>query len=174
MPSASSAALTLVLLIGSGLLIRTLARLRRVDPGFRAALDRSLAQRWLNTVLLTLFAAVSLLLAGVGIYGVVSYSVQRRVREFGVRMALGASPAAVRTLVLRQTGRLALAGLALNLILSLALTRLLTGLLHDEAPHDPATFLTTSLVLAAVALAGCYLPARRATRIDPMEALRHE
>jgi putative ABC transport system permease protein len=136
--------------------------------------ERSLAQRWLNTVLVTLFAGVSLLLAAVGIYGVIAYSVQRRVREFGVRLALGASPGAVRTLVLRQVGFLTLCGLTLGVGMSLVLTRFLAGLLHEVAPHDPATFAATSAVLACAALAACYLPARRATRIDPMEALRQE
>ena len=124
--------------------------------------------------LLAVFAAVALALAAIGIYGVMTYTVNERTHEIGIRMALGAGPAAVLRLVLRQGLKLALVGLALGLIASLAVTRVLANFLYDVKPTDPATFAAVSLLLVAIALLAAYNPARRAARIDPLVALRSE
>jgi predicted permease len=125
-------------------------------------------------LLLAVFAGVALLLAGVGIYGVIAYSVSQRTRELGVRMALGARRGDVVRLVVGQGAALAAAGIAIGLAAALALTRVLTGLLHGVTATDPATFAAISLLLAATAVAASLLPALRATRVDPLVALRSE
>jgi putative ABC transport system permease protein len=137
-------------------------------------LSVSLAEQRFNTLLLGIFAAVALLLASVGLYGVLAFSVAQRTREIGIRMALGAQARDVLRLVLRQGLILSSLGVAAGISVSLAGTRVLRGLLHGVAPTDPATFAVVALLLVAVALAACFLPARRAMKVDPMVALRHE
>ena len=125
-------------------------------------------------LLVGLFSGLALLLAAVGIYGVLSYLVTQRTREIGIRMSLGASRTNVLSLVLRHGMRLAGLGFAAGLVAALVAGRLLSGLLHEVHPGDPFVMMTTAVSLAAVALAACYLPARRAAKVDPMVALRHE
>jgi ABC-type antimicrobial peptide transport system permease subunit len=125
-------------------------------------------------VLLAVFGSVALLLATIGLSGVVSYSVSQRTNEIGVRMALGADRLDVVRLILKQGMRLTLIGILCGLVLSFAATRVLSGLLYGIKPGDPATFAAISLILAAVALVSCYLPARRAASVDPMKSLRAE
>jgi putative ABC transport system permease protein len=125
-------------------------------------------------LLMGLFSGLALLLAAVGIYGVLSYLVTQRTREIGIRMSLGASRINVLTLVLKQGIRLAGIGFALGLVGAFAAGRLLAGVLHDVKPYDPQVMLATASCLALVALVACYVPARRAGRIDPMTALRHD
>jgi putative ABC transport system permease protein len=137
-------------------------------------LGNSLAARRLTLVLIGSFAALALLLAAIGVYGVISYSVRHRTHEIGVRMALGAQRRDVLKLILAQGARLALLGVVIGLGAALALTRWLESLLFEVRPTDPLTFTVTAAVLVLVALFACYLPARRATKVDPMIALRCE
>jgi putative ABC transport system permease protein len=134
----------------------------------------NLAQRRLSVQLLGGFAAGALLLSALGLYGVLAYIVSQRTREIGIRMALGAQPRAVLGLVIGQGLRLALLGMALGLAGALALTRVLQRLLYEIQPTDPLTFGTVTAVLAFVSFLACWLPARRAARVHPMEALRYE
>jgi predicted permease len=141
---------------------------------FPAALSASLAWPRFRTLLVGGFGGMALLLAAIGIYGVVSFSVSRRAREIGIRMTLGASPASVRRLVLKESATLAFAGLAVGIPAALSLTRLFAALLFGIAPGDPLTFTAVALLLVSVTLAAAYFPARLAARTDPIEALRSE
>jgi putative ABC transport system permease protein len=134
----------------------------------------SLAERRFSLQIVALFALTALLLAALGIYGVISYLVAERTHEIGIRIAFGAEKGSILRMVLRQGLRLALAGAALGLIGALIVSRLMSNLLFDVRPTDPATFLGVALLLVLVALAACYIPARRAIRVDPILALRHE
>jgi putative ABC transport system permease protein len=134
----------------------------------------STAQRRFNTILMTIFAAVALLMATIGLYGVISYSVAQRTQEIGIRMALGAQAGNVLRMVLWSGFKLALAGVAFGILASFAITRVLVSLLYGVSATDPLILLGGSTFLALIALLACYIPARRATRIDPMIALRYE
>jgi putative ABC transport system permease protein len=124
--------------------------------------------------LLMAFAGLALLLSAMGIYSVLSYSVARRTREMGMRMALGARPVDVMRLVVGGGARLALLGIGAGIAASFVLTKLMTDLVYGIRATDPLTFVSAALILCAATLIACYIPARRATRIDPIEALRHE
>ncbi len=125
-------------------------------------------------VMLVIAAFVAVLLGAVGIYGVISYVVAQRTGEIGVRMALGARAADVSRMVLKQGGSVAAFGLGLGLLGAFALTRLMRALLYGISPTDPATFVGVSALLLVIALVATYLPARRAARVDPVQALRSE
>jgi putative ABC transport system permease protein len=137
-------------------------------------LDDVGAPRRFSLLLLTLFAGIALLLSAIGIYGVMAYTTAQRRHEMGIRLALGAQPRDVLGLVVRQGMRLVLVGLAIGLAGAWALSRLLAGQLFEVTPGDPLTYLGAAVILGMVALAANYVPARRATRIDPMLALRTE
>jgi ABC-type antimicrobial peptide transport system permease subunit len=132
------------------------------------------ADRRFNLLVLATFAAAALLLASLGLYGVLAYVVTQRTQEFGIRMALGAARADVWRLVLRQASLLVLVGIALGTLASWALTRVMASLLYGVQPSDPVTFLAVAAGLSGVALLACQLPALRATRVDPVMALRGE
>jgi putative ABC transport system permease protein len=124
--------------------------------------------------LLALFGGLALLLAVIGVYGVLSYSVNQQTREIGIRMAMGAQTGRVLRLVVGQGLRLAFAGLALGLLVAFLSMRLLASLLFGVSAHDPITFAGVSLILTIAAVLACYIPARRATKVDPIIALRYE
>jgi putative ABC transport system permease protein len=134
----------------------------------------SVAQRRFSMFLLTLFAVVAVALAVVGLYGVMSYGVSQRTHEIGVRMALGAQSTDVLKMVVGQGLVLALIGVGCGLLGALLLTRVMSSLLFGVSATDPSMFVSIPFILAAVALAACYIPARRATKVDPMVALRYE
>jgi putative ABC transport system permease protein len=134
----------------------------------------SLAQRRFAAQLISLFGALALLLSGIGIYGVIAWSVSQRTREIGIRLALGADKGVILRWILWQGTRLILAGVIVGLLGAVAMTRLLRGLLFEIAPTDPLTYVGVAALLAIVALLACYIPARRATKVDPMVALRFE
>jgi putative ABC transport system permease protein len=134
----------------------------------------SIANERFMTILLATFAGIALLLAAVGIYGVMAYSVQQRTQEIGIRMTLGATPENVRGMVVRQGMLLALVGVFFGVASGLALTRVMRSLLFGIKPWDPLAFAVTAVLLALVALLACYIPARRASRVDPLVAMRYE
>ena len=137
-------------------------------------IDASVAPNRFSTVVLTAFAGAALLLAAIGLYGVLAFAITQRTREIGVRMALGASRTSVLRLVVGQGMRLVAIGLAAGLLAAMALTRVMTSLLYRTAPYDAWTFVLTAAVLSTVAALACYLPARRAADVEPMSALRTE
>ncbi len=136
--------------------------------------DQSLGQRRLTMTLLGAFAGIALVLAMVGIYGAVAYTVEQRTGEIGVRMALGAQTADVLRLVVKQGMTPVVIGLAIGLAAALALGRLLTAQLYEVSAHNPALLAATAATLAIVALLACLIPARRASLVNPIEALRTE
>jgi putative ABC transport system permease protein len=134
----------------------------------------SLAQRRFSMEMISLFALTALLLAGLGIYGVISYLVSERTHEIGIRLALGADRRNILRMVLRQGLGLAIAGAAVGLVGAVVVSHLMTGLLYGVRPTDPLTFAGVAVLLIIVALFACYIPARRAIRVDPLVALRYE
>jgi putative ABC transport system permease protein len=156
--------------------------IRRVDsqmpvPAFRTMrqiVSASVAQRQFQLTLVLLFAAIGLVLASLGIYGVVSYSVEQRRGEMGIRMALGATASGLRAMVLRQGLTPVATGLALGIAGSIAVGRILEGLLFGVSASDPLTIASVAAVLLTVGAAACYVPAARVTRADPLNALRYE
>jgi putative ABC transport system permease protein len=155
---------------------------RKADPNLPVShvvtmeelLSDSVSPRRFSAVLTTIFAFLALLLAAVGIYGVMSYTVSARTQEIGLRVALGAQPGSVRNMILGKSLKLTVAGVGLGLVGSLALMRLLSSLLFGVDAYDAITFLSVAVLLMAVAVAASYIPARRAVRVDPLVALRHE
>jgi len=158
------------------------AAVREVDPALpvfqimtmNERLSNSVGARRFNLMLLGAFAGLALLLAGVGVYGVISYVVTGRTHEIGIRMALGAQSSDVLGLFIRQGMTLVLLGVGLGLFGAFALTRVMTGLLFAVGAKDPVTFAAVAVLLSLIALLACYIPARRAARVDPLIALRHE
>jgi putative ABC transport system permease protein len=134
----------------------------------------TVAPRRFNTLVLTLFAAIAIMLAALGIYGVMAYSVAQRTHEVGIRIALGAQMSDVLGLIIMKGVMLTLIGVAIGLGIAFALTRLMSTLLFGITPTDAATFATVSVLLFFVAVLACYVPARRATKVDPLVALRYE
>jgi putative ABC transport system permease protein len=155
---------------------------RRVDPSqpiyniqtMEAVIGDSISDTRINTILLAIFSGIALLLALVGIYGVVSYWAAQRTREIGIRIAIGATRSQILGLVVRHGMLPAISGLALGVPASYALTRLLTGLIYGVSPFDPPIFASIAAALGLAALLACLIPARRATRLLPMAALREE
>ena len=137
-------------------------------------MGEGLEQRRFNMLLFSAFAGLALLLASVGIYGVLAYSVSQRTREIGIRIALGATGGNVARLVLRQGLLLASVGVVIGAVAAFALTRWMESLIYGVSPTDPVTFTSVALLLVGIALLASYVPARRAVRVDPMQSLRAE
>ncbi|MGE0362759.1 MAG: FtsX-like permease family protein, partial [Vicinamibacterales bacterium] len=166
-PAALGATLQEALRTATGLPVASLTTMR--DEA-----DESTSRQRFNVWLMSLFGASALLLAAIGIYGLMAYSVEQRTRELGVRLALGADLGTVRRMVLGQGMRLAAFGIVVGLAAAGALSRLMTAFLFEVTATDPLVFVVAPLVLAVVALLAVWLPARRASRVDPIEALRLE
>jgi predicted permease len=157
-------------------------QVKRLDPGLAVAdirlmdqvADESIATPRFSFFLVGLFAGLAIVLAAIGTYGVISYSVSQRIPEFGLRLALGAPPRDLLRLVLAQAAQLAVTGAVVGVIAALALARVLRSLMYNVSPADPLTFMAVGFGVIAIALVACYLPARRATRASPMVALRTE
>jgi predicted permease len=166
----------------SGLLPAVRRAIDRVDPNLAMArvstleerLDNASAGMAFTMTLLTIAASVALLLGSIGIYGVITYVVSQRISEIGVRLALGAEPAGISSLIVRQGGAVAIAGISVGLGVALAGSRFIESLLYGIGPRDPAVFGVTASGLLSIALVACWLPARRAARMNPVEALRSE
>jgi len=167
-PYSLSPAIQRELKVASGGL--AVARMRSMEEVVR----QSTARSDFHTLLLAAFAALALLLAAVGIYGLIAYSVQQRTNELGIRMALGAAPHQVRNMVVFQGMRLTVAGVALGATASFGLARYMTTMVYGVKPIDPTVMVLACLTLGLVALMAAYLPARRAARLDPVEVLRSE
>jgi ABC-type antimicrobial peptide transport system permease subunit len=176
--------------LNTALVVRTSVEPSLVTPALRSALGEidpnqplvnvrtmetamaaTVAQPRLQMVLLILFAGVAVALAAVGVYGVMAYTVSQRIPEIGVRMAVGASPASVIGMVVRQGARLAVIGIGIGLVAAAVAARAVQTLLFDVSGLDPLTFMVAPLILGLAALLACYLPARRASRISPLAAL---
>lgn len=166
-PASVSRAVQQILLKNEGLAPTHIRTMEQV-------IQDSTSNRKFTLLLMGLFAAAALFLAAIGLYGVISYAVAARTHEIGIRMALGAEPHDMLSLVLRQGSKLALIGVGIGVAAALALARFLASLLYGVKPADPLTFIAVSLILLGVALLACYIPARRATKVDPVVALRHE
>ena len=136
--------------------------------------DASIAQPRFSTQLLGTFAALALILAAVGLYGLMAYSVTQRINEIGIRVALGATRSNILALILKRGSLLAVYGIVVGLVASLALSRLLSSFLFGVRATDPLIFLAVATILAAIALLASYIPAHRATKVDPNTCLRHE
>jgi putative ABC transport system permease protein len=160
-------------------ILQQIREIERDQAIFRiATLDqvvgRTLVERRFALRIGGVFAAVALFLAALGTYGVISYAMSRRTREIGIRMALGATRSSVLRLILSQASRRILAGIAVGVVSALALSQMLRSMLFSVSPTDPVVFVGVAALLASVALAASYVPARKASRADPLSALRHE
>jgi putative ABC transport system permease protein len=166
----------------SGLASAMRAAVREVDPEqpvynvrtMQEVFSRSVAQRRFSMFLLSIFAGVALLLAAIGLYGMMAYTVTQRTHEIGIRMALGAQRGEILRMVVGQGLVLAVVGVGIGLVGAVAATRMMSSLLYGVSAADPLTYAGVSLLLIAVTVFACYIPARRATKVNPMIALRYE